>query len=405
MNKSIINRISTAQQVINLQTNTKPQGKNNVGYRTAIAALTMVAFTMLSACSETTAAPDEDARPQHRVLVTEVSAKTLELERSFAARTEGNMVAEVRARVGGVLESRDFDEGQLVEAGTVMFSIEKAPYEVDLQKAQAELTSAEAVFNEARRDWARVENLFVDGAISARERDQTQSRLEAAEADMQSAQASYEDVQLRYNYTEIVAPISGVASRESVSVGNLISENDTLATIVSLDPIYVHFNVNESDIAAAYLLRNTDISGNSESGSGPTATLRFSDGREHPESGYIDYVSRIVDRERGSIEARAVIPNPNRTLLPGQFVRVQLPKIEVPYAITVPQRAIIQSGRQAVVYIVDNQDIVQVREVTLGVRVGNEQLIEQGLASGDRVIIEGLSMLQPGTQVNVEIAE
>lgn len=358
---------------------------------------------LLSGCTDTQAAATEDARPQHRVLVTEVQARTLELERSFAARTEGNMVAEVRARVGGVLEQRHFSEGQYVEAGTVMFSIEQAPYEVDLQKAQAALTSAEAVFNEARRDWARVENLFVDGAISARERDQTQSRLESAEADVVSARASLEDAKLKHSYTEIKAPISGVASRESVSAGNLLRENDTLATIVSLDPIYVHFNVNESDIAAGYLLRNTAITGDADSG--PMATLRFSDGREHAEAGYIDYVSRVVDRERGSIEARAVIPNPEMSLLPGQFVRVQLPKIEVPYAITVPQRAIIQSGRQAIVYIVDNQDIVQVREVTLGVRVGNEQLIENGLASGDRVIVEGLSMLQPGTQVNVEVAE
>lgn len=377
--------------------------------KTLLAPATLLAGAMLlSACSDSNAALDEDGSegPRHRVLVTEVTAQTIQLERSFGARTEGSMVAEVRARVGGVLEQRHFNEGQFLEKGTVMFSIERAPYEVELQKAQAEVTSAEAIYNEARRDWARVENLFVDGAISARERDQTQSRLESAEADVVSAKATLEEMKLRMSYTEIKAPISGVASRESISAGNLIRENDTLATIVGLDPIYVHFNVNESDIAARYLLQQVSVT-TPEAGAeqGPEASLRFSDGREHPVAGYIDYVSRIVDRESGSIEARAVIPNPDMTLLPGQWVRVQLPNIEVPYAITVPQRAIIQSGRQSIVYIVDNQNIVQVREVTLGVRVGNEQLIEQGLASGDRVIVEGLSMLQPGTQVNVEIAE
>lgn len=379
---------------------------NSINFMSA-AVLVAVALT-LSACSDSNAALDDQTKegPRHRVLVTEVNAQTIELERSFGARTEGSMVAEVRARVGGVLEQRHFNEGQFLERGTVMFSIEKAPYEVDLQKAQAELTSAEAVYNEARRDWARVENLFVDGAISARERDQTQSRLESAEADVVSAKATLEERKLRMSYTEIKAPISGVASRESISAGNLIRENDTLATIVGLDPIYVHFNVNESDIAARYLLQQVAVTSAQEGADqGPEARLRFSDGREHPVAGYIDYVSRIVDRESGSIEARAVIPNPDMTLLPGQWVRVQLPSIEVPYAITVPQRAIIQSGRESIVYIVDNQNIVQVREVTLGVRVGNEQLIEQGLASGDRVIVEGLSMLQPGTQVNVEIAE
>lgn len=377
--------------------------------KTLLAPATLLAGAMLlSACSDSNAALDEDGSegPRHRVLVTEVTAQTIQLERSFGARTEGSMVAEVRARVGGVLEQRHFNEGQFLEKGTVMFSIERAPYEVELQKAQAEVTSAEAIYNEARRDWARVENLFVDGAISARERDQTQSRVESAEADVVSAKATLEEMKLRMSYTEIKAPISGVASRESISAGNLIRENDALATIVGLDPIYVHFNVNESDIAARYLLQQVAVT-TPEAGAeqGPEASLRFSDGREHPVAGYIDYVSRIVDRESGSIEARAVIPNPDMTLLPGQWVRVQLPNIEVPYAITVPQRAIIQSGRQSIVYIVDNQNIVQVREVTLGVRVGNEQLIEQGLASGDRVIVEGLSMLQPGTQVNVEIAE
>ncbi|TRW48333.1 efflux RND transporter periplasmic adaptor subunit [Aliidiomarina halalkaliphila] len=369
--------------------------------RVLVVASATLMLAQLSACSEGTAMNDEDTRPAHRVLVNTVQAQTLELERSFAARTEGSMVTEVRARVGGQLEERHFNEGQLVEKGTIMFSIEKAPYKVDLQKAQAELTSAEATYNEARRDWARVENLFSDGAVSAREFDQTQSRVESAEAELEGARATLEDVKLRYNYTEISAPITGVASRESVSVGNLIQANDTLATIVSLDPIYVHFNVPESDIAANYLLRATSLSADDER-PGPAARLRFSDGREHTTEGYIDYVSRIVDRETGSIEARAVIPNPDMTLLPGQFVRVQLPQIELQHAITVSQRAVVQSGRHSVVYIVDNQDIVQVREVTLGVRVGNQQLIEQGLASGDRVIVEGLSMLQPGTRVHVE---
>jgi len=364
--------------------------------------LPLSVLALLSACSDGEAAPNEDQERVSRVFVVEVESRNIELERSFAARTEGSSVAEVRARVGGQLEARHFEEGQVVEAGDVMFSIERAPYEVEVQKAEAELSSARASYNEARRDWERVQDLFETGVVSAREYDQAQSSVELAEAALQSAQASLEDVELRFSYTQIKAPITGVAGRESVSVGNLIGEGDTLATITSLDPIYVHFDVPEGDIAARYLLQNTAVNG---AGDGPLARLRFSDGREHAMEGYIDYVSRIVDRESGSIEARAVIPNPDMDLLPGQFVRVQLPRIELSYAITVPQRAIVQSGRQAVVYVVDNRDIVQVREVTLGVRVGNGQLIEQGLSSGDRVIVEGLSMLQPGSRVNVELAE
>lgn len=356
---------------------------------------------LLSACSDTKAAPQND-EPVNlpRVLVIEVETETLRLERSFPGNTQGSMVAEVRSRVGGLLEARNFEEGQLVSQNDLMFTIEKAPYEVELQRARSDLTSAEATYNTARRDWERVENLFADGAISGRERDQSQSAFELAEAELAAARASVNDAELRYNYTDVRAPIEGVAGRERVSVGNLVSDGDILATIVRLDPLYVNFSVSETDIGARYLLANTSVDGNRDNA--PTARLVLQDGTTHPMEGYIDYVGRVVQSSTGTLEARAVIPNPDMDLLPGQFVRVQLPRIEVPNAVAVPQRAVVQSGRRSVVYIVDANDSIQVREVTLGVRVGNRQLITQGLASGDRVVVEGLSLLRPGARVRAE---
>ena len=360
-------------------------------------------MTLLSACSDTEAAPQDDAISLPRVLVVTAETENLRLERSFPGNTQGSMVAEVRSRVEGLLESRNFDEGQYVEQGQPMFSIEKAPYEVELQRAQSDLSSAEATFNSAQRDWQRVENLFSDGAISGRERDQAQSAFELAEAELAAARATIRDAELRYNYTDVNAPIEGIAGRERVSVGNLISEGEILATITRLDPLYVSFSVAENDIAARYLLSNTAVDGSSESN--PTARLVLQDGTTHPMEGYIDYVSRVVESATGTIEARAVIPNPDMDLLPGQFVRVQLPRIEVANAIAVPQRAVIQSGRRSVVYIVDANDSIQVREVTLGVRVGSRMLVQEGLSSGDRVVVEGLSMLRPGARVRTEEAD
>lgn len=379
------------------------------------------------------AAQDAPQHPLPRVFAVTVVAENLEIERSFSARTEGSMVVDVKARAAGQIESREFKEGQLVSLGTTMFRLEKAPYEVTLQQAKANLSQAEAEYSAARRDWQRVKNLYTDGAISARDRDQAQSTLETAEAGLESARARLDDASLRYNYTEVKAPITGIASRERVSVGNLVSEGDTLAVVTALDPLYVRFAVPEHGVAARYLLEQsqlltltsaTEHDAKSETTGEPTheatketatmaadaavktpehnVRLTFADGREHSEAGYIDYVSRVVDRNTGTMEARAVIPNPQMDLLPGQFVRVELPKIIVPHAIAVPQRAVVQSGRRSVVYIVDGDDKVRVREVTLGVRIDNQQLIEQGLATGDRVIVEGLSMLQPGTQVRVE---
>lgn len=369
-----------------------------------VSLLLMLPFMhLLTACSDSNAAPQDEAVNLPRVLVVTAETENLRLERSFPGNTQGSMVAEVRSRVEGLLESRNFEEGQYVEQGQAMFSIEKAPYEVELQRARSDLTSAEATYNSARRDWQRVENLFSDGAISGRERDQAQSTFELAEAELEAARATVRDAELRYNYTDINAPIDGVAGRERVSVGNLISEGEILATITRLDPLYVSFSVAENDIAARYLLQNTSIDGSSDSN--PTARLVMQDGTTHPMEGFIDYVSRVVSSATGTIEARAVIPNPDMDLLPGQFVRVQLPRIEVANAIAVPQRAIVQSGRRSVVYIVDSNDSIQVREVTLGVRVGSRMLIEQGLSAGDRVVVEGLSLLRPGARVRTEELE
>lgn len=361
----------------------------------------LLLLPLLNACSDSNAAAQND-EPVNlpRVLVIEVESETLRLERSFPGNTQGSMVAEVRSRVGGLLEARNFEEGQLVRQNDLMFSIEKAPYEVELQRARSDLTSAEATYNTARRDWERVEELFSDGAISGRDRDQAQSTFELAEAELAAARASVNDAELRYNYTDVRAPIEGVAGRERVSVGNLVSDGDILATIVRLDPLYVNFSVADNDIAARYLLRNTSVEG--ERGSGPTARLILQDGTTHAMEGYIDYVSRVVQTSTGTLDVRAVIPNPDMDLLPGQFVRVQLPRIEIPNAVAVPQRAVVQSGRRSVVYIVDGNDSIQVREVTLGVRVGSRQLITQGLASGDRVVVEGLSLLRPGARVRAE---
>ncbi len=378
----------------------------------------VLATLFLSACSAEEA-PELEApkRPLPRVFAVTVVAENLDIERSFSARTEGSMVAEVTARAGGQIESREFKEGQLVPAGTVMFRLEKAPYEVTLQQAKADLSQAEAEYSAAHRDWSRVVNLYDDGAISARDRDQAQSTLETTEAGLESARARLDDASLRYNYTEVKAPITGIASRERVSVGNVISEGDSLAVVTALDPLYVRFSVPENGVAARYLLESSSLTTVGDKANEETVVadevaeaeaqehnvrLSFADGREHASRGYIDYVSRVVDRNTGNMEARAVIPNPNMDLLPGQFVRVELPKIVVIDAIAVPQRAVVQSGRRSVVYIVDEEDRVRVREVTLGVRVDNEQLIEDGLKTGDRVIVEGLSMLQPGARVRVE---
>lgn len=340
------------------------------------------------------------ARTLSRVLVKTIEARDLHIERSFTARTDGSQVVEVVSRVQGGVDDRLFKEGQLVEQGETMFVLDPYSYELMLQKADAELHQAQAGYAAAQRDWDRISNLYRDGAISANDKDKAQSQLEIGLASVKSAEAKRLEMELLLSYTQVKAPITGIASRAHISVGNLIKEGETLAVITRLDPLYVRFSIPENSVAAKFLLEHSSLQGEVTHVEG--VTLSHSNGTEHPYSGIVDYVARVIDKKTGNMEVRAVFPNPDYQLLPGQFVRLELPPIEMPQAILVPQRAVVQSGRNSVVYIVDALNQVQSREVRLGVRVENQQLIEAGLEPGDRVIVEGLSLLQAGQEVRAE---
>lgn len=373
-----------------------------------MAAFFRIAFTMfgsllLIACSDSTAAPQEESEQQQlpRVLVVTTAPDTVVLSRAYAARTQGSKEVDIRARIEGELQSRDYQEGQLVEKGDLLFTIEDAPYRVDLERAEAELQRATADLNDAQRQWDRIRSLFEEGAVSQRERDQGKANLELAEANKAAAEASTREAEINLSYTEVRSPITGVAGRESYSVGNLVSSGDMLTNVIQLDPLYVYFSVPEGDLAATYLLQQVGVTTNPEGDTKPpSARIELPTGQVYDETGYIDFVGRQVDSQTGTLASRASIPNPNAVVLPGQFTRVQIPDIRIPNAITIPERAIVQSGESSMVYVVNADGKTERREVILGPRSDEGLVIQAGLSADETVVVEGLANIQEGIEVN-----
>src|SRR5690554_3670356 len=329
-------------------------------YKNYVMALSaLVALTSVAACSDSNA--DTQDKPEERnlprVLVIETTPEELSLSRSYAARTQGSKEVTVRSRASGMLKSREYQEGELVTEGDVLFVIEPTEYQVALQRAEAELQRAQAELNDAQRQWERIKLLFGEGAVSQRDRDQGLANLELAQANYAASKASVDEAKINLSYTQVISPITGVVGREQYSVGNIISEGDTLTTMAQLDPLYVYFSVPQNDLAAQYLLQQVSVNG--DTSKAPHAEIERNNGSRFEQQGVIDFISRSVDSETGTINVRARIPNPEAEILPGQFTRVHIPDIRLEQAIAIPQRALVQSGQQAIVYVVNTQNMTE----------------------------------------------
>ncbi|WP_417658043.1 efflux RND transporter periplasmic adaptor subunit [Pseudidiomarina aestuarii] len=366
----------------------------------------LAALVLTAGCSDGQAAIQDEAQATEslpRVLTVETAGEDLTLSRSYAARTQGSKEVTVRARTQGMLQTRDYDEGQLVDAGDLLFTIEPDAYAVAVQKAKADLQRAEAERSDAQRQWERIQRLFAEGAVSQRDRDQGLANVELADANYASAEASLKEAKISLAYTQVQSPIVGIAGREQHSIGNVVNEGDTLTTLVQLDPLYVYFSVPQNDLASEYLLKQVGVRETDGLPSdSPTAQIERSSGELFDHEGVIDFISRTVDAETGTINVRAQIPNPEAEILPGQFTRVRIPDIQLPDAIAIPQRALVQSGETSIVYVVNNEGLTEMREVIVGPRIDDRFVINSGLDAGEQVIVEGLAMLRPGVEVNAE---
>lgn len=330
-----------------------------------------------------------------------VEPQDIPLSFEFSARAQGSKETEVRARVGGILLKRNYVEGAQVEEGQVLFEIDPAPFKVALSQSKAKLEQTQAQLKAAESQWKRIESLFKDRVVSEKNRDEARANLDSLKASAALAQAEVDAAQLNLDYTTVKAPISGITSLETQSEGSLIAVNGLLTSITQLDPIYVIFSASESDIASLTNMADRGLLRNPQNRSEITAKLRTGNDQLYPLEGKINFMNPNVDESTGTIKLRAVFPNPERRLRPGQFLRLIMEGLTRIDALVVPQEAIMQGAAGPFVYVVNAENMVTAVNVRTGVMDQHGGwIIDEGLKPGDKVIVSGLMKIRPGMKVN-----
>ncbi len=326
----------------------------------------------------------------------------------FVGRIEATDRVNIRARVTGFLEQRLFREGSDVREGEVLYRIERAPFEAQVEQAEANRAAANATLENARVALARARELRQSGTGTQVALDNAQALERTAAANVLAADAAVRVAQINLGYTEITAPIAGQIGRSNLAVGNVVGPDaGNLASIVSQDPMRVAFAVSQR---TALELRNRF-----EGRGGPiavTVRVRTGDGRLYPEVGRIDFIDNQIDRNTDTILVRALIPNPirqlesgpatvsPRELVDGQFVGVVVEGAEPVMAITLPRAAVLQDQQGAFVFVVGEGNAATRRNVTLGRSTPERAVIEGGLQGGETVVVEGIQRVRPGQPVN-----
>jgi membrane fusion protein (multidrug efflux system) len=355
------------------------------------------AALLVVACSKA-APPAAPPPPEVRVITvgTEPIANVIELP----GRLQAVRISEVRARVDGIVQRRLYTEGTDVREGQPLFEIDPRELRARASAAQAALTKAEATAANATQDVNRYKGLVAQQALSQQEYDAAVARLRTAEADVAQRRAELAAVRLSLGYTTVRAPISGRAGRAMVTEGALVSAGaGTLMTVIEqIDPIYANFAQSSSDVLA---LRKKIASGAVQAPAARqmTARLVLEDGTQYRMPGKLNFVDMSFDEATGTGAMRAEFPNPQRTLVPGQFVRVRVEAGVQAKGLRIPQRAVTVTPTAANVLVVGAKDVVESRPVQLGALEGDYWIIQSGLTAGDRIVVDGLQKAVPGQPV------
>lgn len=362
----------------------------------------ILCLVLLVACGSTT--PPTPPPPEVQVVV--ARTQSVQNVTEVPGRVQAVRTAQVRARVDGIVERRLYNEGSNVKAGETLFLIDPRELQASVSAVEAALTRARATAANAKQDVERYKGLVKEQAISQQEFDAALARLRTAEADVAQTQAQLESARLNLSYTRVTAPIAGRAGRAQVTEGALVSASAAtlLTTIEQLDPIYVNFSQS-----SAYLLsiRREMAAGTlkvPELGK-VEVSLLLEDGTPYGHPGHLDFLDLAIDQATGTAAVRAEFPNPERILLPGQFVRARIEAGIRPNTFLIPQRAVQLAPSGASVLVVGEDDTVAARPIKLGMQQRDQWVVLQGLKDGDRVIVEGLQKVQPGARVRVAMAD
>ncbi|GGD08665.1 multidrug efflux RND transporter periplasmic adaptor subunit AcrA [Franconibacter daqui] len=335
--------------------------------------------------------------------VVTLKSEPLQITTDLPGRTSAYRVAEVRPQVSGIILKRNFTEGSDIEAGVSLYQIDPATYQATYESAKGDLARAQAAANIAQVTLKRYQRLIGTKYISQQDFDNAQAEAQQANAAVVAAKAAVETARINLAYTKVTSPISGRIGKSNVTEGALVQNGQTtaLATVQQLDPIYVDVTQSSNDFLR---LKQELANGSLQQENGKAKVeLLTQDGQKFPQQGTLEFSDVTVDQTTGSITLRAIFPNPDRTLLPGMFVRARLEEGVNPNAILVPQQGVARTPRgDATVMVVGAGDKVEVRPVTTAQAIGDKWLVTDGVKAGDRVIITGLQKVRPGAQVKAQ---
>ena len=348
------------------------------------AVLLCCALLLLAACEKKEQAAQQ--MPPMPVTIFDVKAQDTPWPAEYQAQTQGSRAVDVRARVQGIIEKRLYEEGQYVKQGQVLFKLERSQYEAQVQQAAAQLDSA-------AREWKRIQPLFAQNAVSQKDRDTARAAYDAARATLRQAK-------INLDYCTVTAPVSGFTGKENFTEGNLVSNNSLLTTVNQTDPMHVNFA-----IAGPERMRRQTLAAQGRlrfpADGVYTAHLRLLDGAMYDTAGVVDFIATQVDPDTGAIRARASFPNTDNHIMPGQYVRIHMDGDILVNAVIIPQKAVLTTQQGTLVMVVDKDNKVQPRPVRLGVSIGENYLVDEGLQGGERIVLEGLIKARSGAVVRV----
>jgi membrane fusion protein (multidrug efflux system) len=365
------------------------------------AAVAVLLASALSGCSQGPAAPEsERTTAAQEVGVIELQPSPLAVIRELPGRIAPTRIAEVRARVSGIIDRRNFEQGSDVKKGEVLYEIDAKPFQIELDAAEAALSKANAVLDQESQNEKRKEALAPSGAISPAQLEMAVAAFRQAEADVAAREADVARARLNLEYTRIRAPISGRIGRALVTEGALVGQSEPthVATIQQLDPIYADFTQSATELSQ---LRRELETGALEHGTTARVHLILDDGEVYAHDGKLLFSDTTVDPGTGQVTLRGEFPNPKLSLLPGMYVRVQIEQGVDPDALAVPQQAVRRNDRGgSEVFVVREDNRAKVTQVRLGRAIEDRWLILDGVKPGDRVIVEGFQKFESGDRVN-----
>lgn len=369
----------------------------NIPSRPSALAAAVCASFLLAACGGGDK-PAPAAPPTPKVTVMTIAPEQVTVTKELAGRTAPYLVAEVRPQVSGIVKARLFEEGGQVKAGQTLYQIDSATYDAELARAEAGLAKAEANVATARLRAQRFDELVAINAVSRQARDDATAALKQAEADVATAKAALKAAQIDVDYAKVASPISGQAGRSAVTPGALVTANqaNSLVTVQQLDPIYVDIQRASRDLLA---LQRDFAAGRLKKVDGDKARVRLvlEDGAEYPLAGALQFTETSVDPGTGNVTLRAVFPNPKRMLLPGMYVNAVLEEGVSEQAILAPQAAVGRDPKgNATALVLGEDGKVQLRQLKVERAIEDKWLVTEGLAAGDRLILDGLQKLRPG---------